>query len=223
MARLFSIGSSFSDDTGNLSPAAAFIRTEYLDWPPELSTAHSPYATDEAAVPDARRGHPAAQRFLYDRHSDAMMVVCTRYLPRREDAEEALMDAFVAFYKALPRFMVAGTGSVRAWLTKIVVNQCLMALRRERNRTAATLLEEDLPDEASTEADALAQISAREILALLQSLPEGYRTVFNLYAFEGWTHAEIAAQLGVSESTSKTQLFKARRAMQEVLRRTHIL
>ncbi len=152
-----------------------------------------------------------------------MMVVCIRYLPRREDAEEAVMDAFVSFFKAVSRFVPAGPGSVRAWLKKIVVNQCLMALRRERVRAAAIVLEEDLPDEPSADADALAQMSAREILAVLQSLPEGYRTVFNLYVFEGWTHAEIAAQLGVSESTSKTQLFKARRAMQAILRRTHIL
>lgn len=182
----------------------------------------SSYPSDEAAVADCRRGHPAAQRFLYDRHADAMMVVCIRYLPRREDAEEAVMDAFVSFFKALPRFVPAGPGSVRAWLKKIVVNQCLMALRRERSRTSAIILEEDLPDEPSSDADALTQMSAREILALLQSLPEGYRTVFNLYVFEGWTHAEIAAQLGVSESTSKTQLFKARRTMQESLRRTHL-
>lgn len=179
------------------------------------------YASAEAALPDAQRGRAGAQRYLYNLHADAMMAVCIRYLPSREDAEEALMDAFVSFFKALPRFVPAGPGAVRAYLKRIVVNQCLMALRRERNGVNSATLDQDFLDEPSTDADAFDSMSVREILAALQRLPEGYRTVFNLYVFEGWTHEEVAAHLGISESTSKTQLFKARRAMQQAVRHTH--
>lgn len=141
-----------------------------------------------------------------------MMIVCNRYLPLREDAEEALMDAFYNCYKNIDGFSYAGEGSLRAWLKKIVVNQCLMQLRKKKLAFVDSADMAELP--IPTPDGILDSISAKEIMKLVQGLPAGYRTVFNLYLFEGKNHKEIGELLGISESTSKTQLHKAKAQLQ---------
>ena len=162
-----------------------------------------------------RRGEPRAQRQLYDRLAGLMLTVCRRYLRRREDAEEALLLGFAQMFRALPTYR--GEGSFEGWVRRIMVNQALMELRR---REPLHLSFEDFaqPEKlASTPATADTQLQADELLALLQTLPPGYRAVFNLYALEGYSHLEIAEALGISEGTSKSQLSKARAMLQRRL------
>lgn len=142
-----------------------------------------------------------------------MMIVCNRYLPVREDAEEALMDAFYNCYKHIGAFSYAGAGSLRAWLKKIVVNQCLMQLRKKKLEFADSTDITELP--LPVQDGILESLTAKEILKLVHGLPAGYRTVFNLYLFEGKSHKEISELLGISESTSKTQLHKAKAQLQQ--------
>ncbi|GAB3293654.1 RNA polymerase sigma factor [Hymenobacter tenuis] len=142
-----------------------------------------------------------------------MLSVCLRYLRRREDAEEALIVGFTKVFRALDQYR--HEGSFEGWIRRIVVNEALGMLRRKEPIHMAI---DDLTyDTPATPAEAESQLNADDMLALLAELPAGYRTVFNLYALEGYTHPEIGELLGISEGTSKSQLSKARAMLQRRL------
>ena len=157
---------------------------------------------------------PAVQKRVYDQYAPIMFAVCRRYLNTREDAEEALVSGFYKVFAHIDSFSQAG--SFEGWMRRIMVNEALMLLRKARPMVFpgddVTLVDES--DNFSIEAD----ISAREILALLEELPNGYRAVFNLYVLEGYKHQEIADILGISINTSKSQLILAKRKMQQLLK-----
>jgi len=161
------------------------------------------------------RGEHRAQRQLYDQLAGLMLTVCRRYLKRREEAEEALLLGFAKMFRALPNYRFAG--SFEGWVRRIMVNEALMQLR-QREMITASFEEFAQPENlATTPATADTQLQAEDLLALLATLPVGYRTVFNLYALEGYGHQEIAELLGISEGTSKSQLSKARALLQRRL------
>lgn len=171
--------------------------------------------TDADLIAACLRGDPRAQRQLYNQFAGLMLTVCRRYLKRPEDAEEALLLGFAKVFRALPTFKQEG--SFEGWVRRIMVNEALMALRR-REPLHLSFEEFAQPENlAATPATADMQLQADELLALLQELPTGYRTVFNLYALEGYSHLEIAETLGISEGTSKSQLSKARALLQRRL------
>ncbi len=143
-----------------------------------------------------------------------MLVLCQRYLPQIEEAREALMDGYLSVFRSLDRFEHRGPGSFRAWQSRIMVNSCLAKLRKTSLHWEP--MDGHQPEVADPEV-VLARLSAKEILTQIQTLPAGYRMVFNLVVFEQMTHPEIARLLGVTESTSKTQFLKARRMLQEKL------
>lgn len=144
-----------------------------------------------------------------------MMAMCIRYIPQVAEAEEALGDAYVKFFKALKdQFVYTGYGSLTAYLKKIVINECLVLLRKQKpdfiNIDITDIVEENIETP-------LDKLSADEILITIQSLPPGYRSMFNLYVMEGMSHSEIADLLGISISTSKTQLMKAKQLLRKKL------
>ena len=155
-----------------------------------------------------------AQKWLYERYSPLMFSVCKRYLRSREDAEEALVSGFFKVFSQIDGF--AGAGSFEGWVRRIMVNECLMTLRKNQPLVFPGDEVElpDHPDSFNIEAD----ISAREILELLDLLPHGYRTVFNLYVLEGFKHIEIAEALGISINTSKSQLILAKSKLRNLLK-----
>ena len=161
-----------------------------------------------------RRGESAGQKALYDMYCNDMMLLCLRYIPDSEDAREVLMDGFYNCFKNIDSFQYREEGSLKAWLKKIIINQCLMQLRKRRAFTS-----EELPEDDSVRVDntMVEELSAKEIMNLIQRLPSGYRTVFNLFYFESCTHKEISTMLGISENTSKSQLIKAKRALQQMI------
>jgi RNA polymerase sigma factor (sigma-70 family) len=165
-------------------------------------------------IQDARQGNSAAQKYLFDRLSDPMMAVCCRYLKSREDAEEALLDGFFRFFTHLKEFKFQGEAALCAWIKKIMVNECLMSLRR---RHSFSVLTEDAAGEIPGGEEILSGMSAEEIFGLIIQLPVGYRTVFNLFIIEGMGHKEIAEALGIAEGTSKSQLSKAKLLLQKML------
>ena len=158
------------------------------------------------------RGEHRAQRQLYDQLAGLMLSVCRRYLKRREDAEEALLLGFAKMFRALPNYRFEG--SFEGWVRRIMVNESLMQLRQRELMTVS--FEEFVQPEALavTAATADTALQAEDLMNLLATLPTGYRTVFNLYALEGYGHQEIAELLGISEGTSKSQLSKARALLQ---------
>ena len=139
-----------------------------------------------------------------------MLAICLRYAGDRATAEDLLHDSFLKIFGVIGRFEWRGEGSLRAWIERVTVNVALEYLR-SRKRLGFTLSTERLPDRAEEpSADEVERIP-REVLArLVAELPDGYRTVFNLYCIEELSHKEIAARLGISERTSSSQLFRAR-------------
>ena len=164
-----------------------------------------------------KRGEAIAQRLLYEAHSAALMPLCLRYLANIEDAEEALLAGFLKAFQSIAGFEHRGEGSFRGWLARIMVNECLMLLRRRRRLQFLITARDNGSEEEQTDEDVFAQLAAKDLFRLIATLPDGYRTVFNLYAAEGYTHREISMLLGISEGTSKSQYSKAKQALRSML------
>ncbi|WP_181306295.1 sigma-70 family RNA polymerase sigma factor [Rufibacter sp. XAAS-G3-1] len=160
-----------------------------------------------------QKGDAKAQRILYDRYAGPMMGVCMRYLKNEMDAEEVLINGFMKVYQHVDKF--EQKGSFEGWVRRIMVNEALQQLRKQEPMHLA--IDKEHIHLASEDATADSDMSAEEMLELLQDLPAGYRAVFNLYAIEGYSHKEIADMLHISEGTSKSQLSKARAMLQRML------
>ncbi|HKH63453.1 MAG TPA: sigma-70 family RNA polymerase sigma factor [Flavitalea sp.] len=165
-------------------------------------------------IKEAKQGSSAAQKCLFDQLADKMLMVCRRYVKSPEDAEELMLDGFYKFFKNISSFDYQGDAAFYAWLKKVMINECLMFLRK---KTVFTIVTETAAEELILEEDVLDKLSAAEIFNLIVQLPVGYRTIFNLHSIEGMPHAEIAALLGIAEGTSKSQLSKARTLLQKML------
>jgi RNA polymerase sigma-70 factor (ECF subfamily) len=163
---------------------------------------------------EASNGSAAAQKCLFDLYAEKMMMVCRRYLRNREDAEEIMLDGFCKFFKNLSSFNYNGDAAMQSWIKKIMINECLMFLRK---KNVFNLVAETAADEIPFADDTLNNLSAAEIFNLIVELPTGYCTVFNLFVIEGFEHKEIAAMLNITEGTSKSQLSKARTLLQKLL------
>lgn len=163
-------------------------------------------------VKEAKQGSAAAQKCLFDLLSDRMMLLCRRYVKNAEDAEEVLLDGFYKFFHHLPAMQYHGEAALLGWLKKIMVNECLMLLRK---KNVFSMVTEAAAAEVALETSVLDDLSAKEIFELILQLPVGYRTVFNLHEIEGMEHKEIAALLGIAEGTSKSQLSKAKLLLQK--------
>ncbi len=162
-----------------------------------------------------RSGDRRAQRALYDRLASKMYAVCLRYMGDRESAQDILQEGFVTLFSKIGSF--GGKGSFEGWARKIFVNTALMELRRHD----ALKMSDDLDTAWDVSADTTSQVQDlgyRELLAMIASLPAGYRTVFNMYVVEGYSHKEIAQALGIGEPTSRSQLQRARVMLQEKIR-----
>lgn len=169
-------------------------------------------------VKETKQGSTAAQKCLFDLLADRMLLLCRRYVKNKEDAEELVLDGFYKFFKNLSAFNYITDAALNAWLKKIMINECLMFLRK---KNVFMMVAETAAEEMALEEEALNNLSAAEIFQLIVQLPVGYRTVFNLYAIEGMSHKEIAELLGISEGTSKSQLSKAKAALKKMLLQQH--
>jgi RNA polymerase sigma factor (sigma-70 family) len=178
-----------------------------------MKTLTASFLSEDELVAECRRGNPRAQRVLYDRLAPKMMAVCLRYLRHTEDAEEVLMQGFVKVFSGLESFRQ--DGCLAAWVRRIMVNTALSYLRNQRPPHVE--LDDCRASLCPVAAHAETDLATADLLRLVQRLPRGYRTVFNLYAIEGYTHPEISRLLGISEGTSKSQLAKARGQLQRQL------
>ena len=167
-------------------------------------------------IEQCQRGNAFAQRRLYDRYVNRLHRVSVRYVRAEPEAEEVLMTAFLKIFRSLPDFVYRDDAGFDAWLRRIVVNEALLHLRS--TRTLPVFQNEELVAESVADGQQPdGELDAEQIYDFIRELPPGYRTVFNLYAIEGYTHREIAAQLQISENTSKSQLSKARAQLQNWL------
>jgi RNA polymerase sigma factor (sigma-70 family) len=155
-------------------------------------------------------GEPLAQHQFYKQHCKVLYALCLRYARNTAEAQDILQESFIRIFKYLHKY--EGKGSLEGWLKRITVNVALRTIQ-----TAACKLETsiDTLPETSIEDDTLPLLSAEELLQLIQRLPDGYRIVFNLYAIEGFSHAEIATELHIDESSSRSQLTRARKLLRQ--------
>ncbi len=153
-----------------------------------------------------RSGDPSGTRALYERYVGYLTAVCSRYVPDRAAVKDILQDAFIAIFSRIRDFEFRGEGSLRAWMTRIVVNGALRSLRGSGRLNYV----EELPDREEEELDSLPQIPPGVLAEMIKALPDGYRTVFNLFVFEKKSHKEIAQLLGIKENSSASQFFRAR-------------
>lgn len=169
----------------------------------------STYSESEL-VEGCKRGNPTYQRALYQRYYKLMYAVCLRYTDSRDDAEDILQEGFVKVFKNLGSFQ--GKGSFEGWIRRIMVHTSIEHYRRN---SRYFMVDVNTAYDLETDSDVIGSMGREEILALIRSLPVGYRTVFNLYAIEGYSHQEIGDTLGISEGTSKSQLSRAKKILQE--------
>jgi RNA polymerase sigma factor (sigma-70 family) len=155
-----------------------------------------------------------AQKLLYEEHYGKMMGVCLRYSNNEEDALDILHEGFIKVFRHIGKYQ-PGT-SLTAWMRRIMVNTAIDYYRKKIRRRTEDL--DQAYDVQSLDPDAVSQCSEKEILKAVQELSPAYRTVFNLYVVEGYSHKEIAEILEITESTSRSNLVKARGKLQEILK-----
>ncbi len=168
------------------------------------------FTTETQLIAALRRGESRAHKVAYERFSGRMLAVCMRYCANRDDAEEVMIDGFMRVFEKINQFRE--DGSFEGWIRRVMVTESLMFLRKNKQ------WRQEIPiDDVTVEPDyawADTAIHENDLLRMVNQLPDGYRTVFNLYAIEGYNHAEIAELLGISEGTSKSQLSRARAILQ---------
>ena len=167
-------------------------------------------------IRNCQRSESKAQEVLYARYADRMLRLAMRYIKAAADAEDVMIISFTRVFGHIRTFNQRAEGSLEGWIRKIVVNESLMWLRRRHNFNLMETIDDGMPEPDLSQ---LAALEARDILKLIETLPIGYRTVFNLSVVEGYGHQEIAGLLEISESTSRSQLFKAKVLLKKMLTR----
>jgi RNA polymerase sigma-70 factor (ECF subfamily) len=176
--------------------------------------------SDIELVNGVLQGSPAHQSALYRQYSVAMFRVLLRFARDKSEAEDMMQDGFVRVFRDMGQFRAEG--ALGGWIRRIMVNTALSHLRKQRDFV------KDVPDFAPfegkfhTDEDFASNLDAQTLMSYLQRLPPGYRAVFNLYAIDGYSHEEIAEQLGITIGTSKSQLFKAREYLKKILDKSFI-
>lgn len=151
---------------------------------------------------------PTAQKRLYERFCGKMMAVCCRYVKSREEAEDILQEAFLKVFQNIHKY--GFQGSLEGWIRRIMVNTAIDYIRKNKALVMETQLNENQHDAVNDDADALANLEVDYLMQIIQELPDGYRLVFNMFAIEGYSHNEIAEQLNITASTSRSQYARAK-------------
>ena len=164
----------------------------------------------EQLVERIRRNDQRAMSQLYQMYIRELSSVCYRYVPDEDDAKDVLQDSFVKIFTALDTFEYRDETSFMGWMIKIVVNEALHFLKERRRLLFVDIQEDSIEAEDQIKAE---HVTADELHQLISELPDGYRTVINLFVFEGCSHQEIATLLGIDRSTSASQLYFAKRLL----------
>lgn len=168
---------------------------------------------EKLLIAACKRGESWACKEIYEVYAPLMMSVCLRYVNDRETARDLLQEGFIKVYTKIHSF--TGSGAFGGWVRRVFVTTALEYLRTTDALKLSINMEEPGVNLSHWDESAIDRISADELMACVSKLPSGYRTVFNLFAIEGYSHKEIAAMLGISEITSRTQFIRARNALQK--------
>ena len=168
--------------------------------------------SEQQLIEGCQRGDRRAQKEVYELYSRKMMGVCLRYVNDRETARDLLQDGFVKIFTSIGSF--SGIGSFEGWMRKIFVNCALEYLRKSDVLREATDLD-NTAELVNADSSAISDISAAELMNMVKELPAGFRTVFNLFAIEGYSHKEIAEMLDITDSTSRSQYTRAKQLLKK--------
>lgn len=182
-------------------------------------------AVSKEIIRQCKKGDKKAQEYIFKKYSPVLFGICLRYMKNRMRADDVMQDAFVTIFTKITQFKNAG--SFEGWLKRIAVNTALMQLRKDKKKLASEFIEN--VEQAKSDQDKVlnvkdvksvienANFSQTEIFNTLAELPEGFRTVFNLYVIDELKHKEIAKELNISVGTSKSQLMRGRKKFEELL------
>lgn len=168
-------------------------------------------------VAGCQKEDPRFQRALYQRYHRLMFAVCLRYTDSKDDAQDILQEGFVKVFKHIHSFK--RKGSFEGWIRRIMIHS---SIEHYRKRSRYFMVDIEEAKQVEFNSDALSNMGRDEIMALITQLPPGYRTVFNLYVIEGYSHQEISTMLDISVGTSKSQLSRAKRLLQEKLEKINM-
>lgn len=172
---------------------------------------------DADLVKGCLAGNTSYQQLLYKQFAARMLTVCMRYTSNHAEAEDILQECFIKVFEKLWQFK--GAGSLEGWIRRIAVNKCLEHLRKASQIFPVVDIE-DIENDYYSREEIASNIASQDLLRMIQELPPRYRLVFNLYVFEEMPHKEIAKQLGISEGTSKSNLFDAREILKKKIRQS---
>lgn len=161
-----------------------------------------------------KKQNTKAQRMLYDKYASSMLGVCRRYIKGEMEAEDVMIKGFMKVFSKIDLF--EGKGSFEGWMKRIMINEALGYIRKHK----AMYLEIEAADKEPDIDKMSTELEAKDLLKMVNELPSGYRTIFNLYAIEGYSHKEISKLLGINENTSKSQLSRARMHLRKKLLET---
>lgn len=150
------------------------------------------------------------QHALYNQYKSWLFGMCLRYSANRADAEDVLQEGFVKIYRNIAQYN--NKGSFEGWMCRIMINT---AININKKWMSKAVFDQDVHFEKEVDFNVVQQLSAKDLMRVVQELPTGYRTVFNLYVIDGYSHKEIGEMLGVSEGTSKSQLARGKKMLQE--------
>lgn len=170
--------------------------------------------SDEEMLEGCMAKREQAQKQLFEKYKRVMTGVCMRYADRYEEAQDIVQNGFIKVFKKIDTF--SGKGSLEGWIRRIMVNTALDYLRSNKHERFNVSVD-DVDYKLKEGSNALGNLQAEDLLKIIRELPTGYKTVFNLFAIEGYSHKEIAEQLDISENTSKSQYSRARALLQKKL------
>jgi len=179
---------------------------------------YSKVYTDEELIKGCIANDRHCQRALFEKYAGKMLAVCRRYESNHTPAEDLLQEGFIKIFKSISTFR--NQGAFEGWIRRIIVNTALSSFRLPTAHYNQVDISEVKLNNA--EASAIDRLSEKDLLQLIDSLPDGYKTVFNLYVIEGYSHKEIADLLKINEGTSRSQFSKAKNALQEKLKQSEI-
>lgn len=171
--------------------------------------------TEEELIKGCIRENATCQKEVFNRYASNMLGVCQRYARNNDDAEDILQDSFIKVFNKLSQFKFEG--SFEGWIRRIVVNTALKKYSLIRYGKEISGFEVTDANENFVDPSAYGQLTEKDLLVLINSLPDGYRLIFNLYVIEGYQHEEISNMLGIQPGTSRSQLVKARTMLQKQL------
>jgi len=179
-----------------------------------LSTASNQIFSESDLIEGCKRGDRKMQHELYNRFAPKMYGVCLRYAGNAEEAEDILQEGFIKIFNKINSYR--GEGSFEGWIRRIFVNTAIEHFRKKTYLQPITETEENTVE--GKYLSVLDNLAEKDIIQLVQQLSPGYRTVFNMYVVEGYSHKQIAEMLGISEGTSKSQLSRAKLILQDLVK-----